>query len=106
MKTFELNRAGIRTASYDPEQQRLEIEFLRGPRYEYDAVPESVVQWFVRTKDPAGYLKRVLRQASSIASWAVPKQSPPVELEQRCARRWKACANSRRNPPVPSEGKC
>ena len=82
MKTFELNRAGIRTASYDPEQQRLEIEFLRGPRYEYDAVPESVVQWFVRTKDPAGYLKRVITPGFVYRKLGRAKISPPVDLEQ------------------------
>lgn len=83
MKTFKLNRAGIRTASYDPEEQRLEIEFLRGPRYEYDAVPESVVQWFVRTKDPAGYLKRVITPGFVYRKLGKSKATAPIDLERQ-----------------------
>lgn len=81
--TFELNRAGIRTASYDPEQQRLEISFQRGGRYEYDAVPESVVQWLVRTKDPAGYLKRVITPGFVYRKLVSSKAQPPVDLESQ-----------------------
>lgn len=83
METFELNRAGIRTATYDPEQQRLEIEFLRGPRYEYDAVPESVVQWFVRTKDPAGYLKRVITPGFVYRKLGKTKATASIDLERQ-----------------------
>lgn len=83
MKTFELNRAGIRTATYDAEQQRLEIEFLRGPRYEYEAVPESVVQWFVRTKDPAGYLKRVITPGFVYRKLGKSKATAPLDLERQ-----------------------
>jgi hypothetical protein len=81
MKTFELNRAGIRKASYDPEQQRLEIEFLRGPRYRYDAVPESVVQWLVRTKDPASYLKRVITPGFAYRRLDKSRPAASVDLE-------------------------
>lgn len=83
MKTFEFNRDGIRRASYDPALQRLEIEFLRGPRYQYDAVPESVVQWFVRTKDAPGYLKRVITPGFVYRKLGKPQPTPAIDLERQ-----------------------
>lgn len=57
---YELNRQGVRRVSYDSVTSELRIEFMRGPVYAYDAVPESIVMWLVRTKDVAGYVQRVI----------------------------------------------
>lgn len=60
MTTYELNRQGVRRVCYDAETRELRIEFARGQTYAYDAVPEGVVTWLTRTKEPAGYIQRVL----------------------------------------------
>lgn len=57
---YELNRQGVRRVSYDSASQELRIEFMRGQVYAYDAVPEGIVTWLVRTKDVAGYIQRVI----------------------------------------------
>lgn len=57
---YELNRQGVRRVSYDSVTSQLRIEFMRGAVYAYDAVPESIVTWLVRTKDVAGYVQRVI----------------------------------------------
>jgi hypothetical protein len=46
--------------TYDSATEQLRIEFSRGQVYAYDAVPPSIVGWLVRTKDPAGYIQRVI----------------------------------------------
>lgn len=60
MTTHELNRQGVRRVSYEPLTQELRIEFVRGQVYAYEAVPEGIVTWLVRTKDIPGYLQRVI----------------------------------------------
>lgn len=60
MRTYELDRQGVRCVSYDEVTQELRIEFARGQTYAYDAVPEGVVTWLTRTKDLSGYIQRVL----------------------------------------------
>ncbi len=60
VRIYELNRQGVRRVSYDADTQELRIEFMRGQTYAYDAVPEAIVTWLTRTKDPAGYIQRVL----------------------------------------------
>lgn len=88
----ELNRQGVRRVSYDAVTQELRIEFMRGQTYAYDAVPEGVVEWLIRTKDVTGYIQRVItpgfayRKVKSPAS-AVGQRgnglSPDDELEAR-----------------------
>lgn len=58
--THELNRQGVRRVTYDGVTEHLQIEFARGQVYVYDAVPEGIVNWLVRTKDPGGYIQRVV----------------------------------------------
>lgn len=60
MTTYELNRQGVRRVFYEAETRELRIEFARGQTYAYDAVPEGVVMWLTRTKEPAGYIQRVI----------------------------------------------
>jgi hypothetical protein len=58
--TYELHRQGVRRVFYDAETRELRIEFARGQTYAYDAVSEGVVTWLTRTKEPAGYIQRVI----------------------------------------------
>lgn len=58
--THELNRQGVRRVTYDEQTEQMRIEFARGQVYVYDAVPAGIVDWLVRTKDPGGYIQRVI----------------------------------------------
>jgi hypothetical protein len=89
---YELNRQGVRRVSYDSATSEMRIEFMRGQVYAYDAVPESIVTWLVRTKDPAGYIQRVItpgfayRKVRSLGTAQGSKAmelSPDEELEAR-----------------------
>lgn len=60
MIRHELKRQGMDAVEYDGETQLLRIQFARGAVYEYEQVPQAVVDWLLRTKDPAGYLKRII----------------------------------------------
>ncbi|RRW50422.1 KTSC domain-containing protein [Stutzerimonas stutzeri] len=44
MKRVALQSSSLRSLSYDPEQQILELEFSSGALYRYEAVPPEVVQ--------------------------------------------------------------
>lgn len=89
---YELNRQGVRRVSYDTVTSQLRIEFVRGQIYAYDAVPEGIVAWLVRTKDVAGYVQRVItpgfayRKLGLNEASAGPdavRLSPDEELEAR-----------------------
>ncbi len=60
MIRHELERQGIAVVDYDGETQLMRIRFARGSLYEYEGVPPAIVTWLIRTKDPAGYVKRVI----------------------------------------------
>jgi hypothetical protein len=88
---YELNRQGVRRVSYDAETNEMQIEFVRGQTYAYDAVPEGIVAWLVRTKDVAGYIQRVVTPGFAYRKLNSPapagpdavKLSPDDELEAR-----------------------
>ena len=44
MKRVALQSSSLRSLSYDPEQQILEVEFSSGALYRYEAVPPEAVQ--------------------------------------------------------------
>lgn len=88
---YELNHQGVRRVSYDPASQELRIEFMRGQVYAYDAVPDGIVTWLVRTKDVAGYIQRVITpgyayrkvRALGRADHPTGRRSADEELEAR-----------------------
>lgn len=89
---YELNRQGVRRVSYDTVTNEMRIEFTRGQVYAYDAVPEGIVAWLVRTKDVAGYIQRVITPGFAYRKLRTPslgagpggaKLSVDEELEAR-----------------------
>jgi hypothetical protein len=89
---YELNRQGVRRVSYDSVTNEMRIEFMRGQTYAYEAVPEGIVAWLVRTKDVAGYIQRVitpgfayrkLRSSETTIGSNAAKLTADEELEAR-----------------------
>jgi hypothetical protein len=80
--------------TYDATAQQLRIEFARGQVYVYEAVPEGIVNWLVRTKDLGGYIQRVLTprfayrrvDAPSVVGSARAPQDLEAQLRASLAR--------------------
>ena len=51
----------IRSFDYDPEEQRLDIEFVSGRRYSYLDVPEEEVEAMQRATSRGGFFNRRIR---------------------------------------------
>lgn len=55
----EPQRSGsVRSVGYDAATQELEIEFATGKVYRYSAVPASVHDWLVRTRNKGSFVTR------------------------------------------------
>jgi len=51
----------IRSFDYDPQEQRLDIEFVSGRRYSYLDVPEEEVEAMRRAASRGGFFNRRIR---------------------------------------------
>jgi KTSC domain len=60
MQRTGLPSRSIRSAGYDAEQQRLELEFSSGGVYEYFDVPESVYDWLLRVPNKGRYVTKMI----------------------------------------------
>ncbi|MEI7446314.1 MAG: KTSC domain-containing protein [Burkholderiales bacterium] len=55
MQRRPLNTEKLRSAGYDPREQRLEIEFRSGEVKAYKAVPDEVARRFFSSPNPEAY---------------------------------------------------
>jgi len=51
----------ISSVGYDPEKQKLEVEFKNGSVYEYDNVPQSTYNAFIGSPSVGEYFNRNLK---------------------------------------------
>ena len=61
MKRVALQSSSLRSLSYDPEQQILELEFSSGALYRYEAVPPEVVQALLEADSLGRHFNQVFK---------------------------------------------
>lgn len=61
MKRVALQSSSLRSLSYDPEQQILEVEFSSGALYRYEAVPPEVVQALLEADSLGRHFNQVFK---------------------------------------------
>jgi hypothetical protein len=60
VERVKVSSYSVRSVGYDPEQQRLEIEFSSGRVYEYEQVPRSVFDWLLRVRNKGAFVTRMV----------------------------------------------
>ncbi|MEL7653974.1 MAG: KTSC domain-containing protein [Stutzerimonas stutzeri] len=61
MKRVALQSSSLRSLSYDPEQQILEVEFSSGALYRYEAVPPEAVQALLEADSLGRHFNQVFK---------------------------------------------
>ncbi len=58
---YPLRSSNLRRCAYDPETERLQVEFLSGQTYAYDGVPASVFQGLLEAPSAGSYFHREIK---------------------------------------------
>lgn len=73
----------VKSAGYDPGTRELEIEFATGKVYRYADVPESLWDWFRRTKNKGSFVTRMISANHSyrvVGDERAPRGTAPDDL--------------------------
>jgi hypothetical protein len=67
---------------YDAATETLEIEFLGGRIYQYDSVPASVADWFLRVPAKGSYFNRKIKDVYPYRDVTPPDPDAPPLIDQ------------------------
>jgi hypothetical protein len=104
MQRTGLPSRSIRSAGYDAERQRLELEFSSGGVYEYFDVPASVYEWLLRVPNKGRYVTKMIsnRYRFRVQGAELPAEhaSSPSNLAEQLQR---SVAALSQRAPTPEE---
>lgn len=55
MKIIQVVSSAINAVGYDPDTQKMKVEFHKGDIYDFCGVPESVYRSFINSSSVGGY---------------------------------------------------
>lgn len=85
MKRAPLVSSVVVSAGYEPERERLELEFASGRVYQYEGVPLGVYLWLLRTPSKGSFVSRMIDDRYPYRD-VTPVAEPSDEALERALR--------------------
>jgi hypothetical protein len=83
MERTRLESSAVLSAGYDETTQTLEIEFSSGRIYQFDAVPQAVYGWLLRTRSKGGYIARMINPHYAYRDVTPGSATPEPDLAEQ-----------------------